>query len=166
MLAAIEESAKAAASGHMPFGGVVADADGTILVRGHNLCIAGTTRGGSGSGDPTQHAEMEIVRQACVEMDATLRSSCTLYTSTEPCVMCAGAIYWSRIGRVVYGCSSEELANYTGPGGFDIPIHEIYSLGRAGTRVIEVEGPLLNEKAMQVHMDSGVWSSTKTTDTS
>jgi tRNA(Arg) A34 adenosine deaminase TadA len=149
MLAAIEESAKAAASGHMPFGGVVADADGTILVRGHN-----------------QHAEMEIVRQACVEMDTTLRTSCTLYTSTEPCVMCAGAIYWSRIGRVVYGCSSEELANYTGPGGFDIPIHDIYSLGRAGTRMIEVEGPFLNEKAMQVHMDSGVWSSTSTTDTS
>lgn len=160
MIAAIEESAKAVRNGHMPFGGVVADAHGAILVRGHNQCHAGGgTRGGStGSGDVTKHAEMEVVRAACADIAADLRPTCTLYTSTEPCVMCAGAIYWSRIGRVVYGCSSEELARYTGPGGFDIPLRDIYGLGRLGTRMIEVEGPFLNEAAMEAHRNSGVWN--------
>jgi isopenicillin N synthase-like dioxygenase/tRNA(Arg) A34 adenosine deaminase TadA len=157
MRAAIEESLHAVQTGHMPFGGVVADANGTILVRGHNLCKAGPTRGGGANSDPTQHAEMEVVRLACTKIDATLRPSCTLYTSTEPCVMCAGAIYWSRIGRIVYGCSSEELASYTGPGGFDIPIDTIYTLGRPGTRQLEVHGPYLSEEAMKVHIESGVW---------
>jgi isopenicillin N synthase-like dioxygenase/tRNA(Arg) A34 adenosine deaminase TadA len=160
MRAAIEESKHAVETGHMPFGGVVADADGNILVRGHNLCQAGSTRGGSANTDPTQHAEMEIVRIACTMIDASIRPSCTLYTSTEPCVMCAGAIYWSRIGRIVYGCSSEALSQYTGPGGFDIPIETIYTLGRPGTRHIDIQGPYLSEEAMKVHVESGVWGTT------
>ena len=158
MRAAIEESVHAVKTGHMPFGGVVADINGNILVRGHNLCQAGSTRGGSANTDPTKHAEMEVVRLACTMIDATVRPSCTLYTSTEPCVMCAGAIYWSRIGRIVYGCSSEELSHYTGPGGFDIPIETIYTLGRTGTRQIDIQGPFLSEEAMKVHVESGVWS--------
>ena len=163
MMAAIEESKKAVSLGHMPFGGVIADnTTGTILLRGYNQCTSGATRGGNTYGDPTKHAEMEIVRQACIEIDVSKRSSCTLYTSTEPCVMCAGAIYWSRIGRIVYGCSSEELAQYTGPGGFDIPIQEIYHLGRPGTRILQVAGPLLNDQAMQVHKESGVWGTPTT----
>jgi isopenicillin N synthase-like dioxygenase/tRNA(Arg) A34 adenosine deaminase TadA len=165
MRTAIDESVHAVQTGHMPFGGVVADANGTILVRGHNLCPAGPTRGGGAHSDPTKHAEMEVVRLACTQIDATLRPSCTLYTSTEPCVMCAGAIYWSRIGRIVYGCSSEELAGYTGPGGFDIPIDSIYTLGRPGTRHIEVHGPHLSEEAMKVHIESGVWGTLQSSQT-
>jgi tRNA(Arg) A34 adenosine deaminase TadA len=156
MRAAIEESAQAAATGHMPFGSVVTDGAGTILVRGRNSCAAAATRGG-GSGDPTQHAELNVVRKACLEIDAAQRPACTLYTSTEPCVMCAGAIYWSRIGRIVYGCSSDELARLTGPGGFDIPIRDIYRYGRPGTRIPTIEGPLLADEAMKVHKESGVW---------
>jgi tRNA(adenine34) deaminase len=161
MRAAIEESVKAVLNGNMPFGGVIADQSGKILVRGHNMCTAGSKRGGSG--DVTKHAEVEVVRAACAEIDPDLRPTCTLYASTEPCVMCAGAIYWSRIGRVVYGCSSEELADLTGPGGFDIPIYDIYGLGRAGTRILEVGGPLLSEEAMNVHRSSGVWCTTAET---
>ena len=164
MRAAIAESAQAAASGHMPFGCVVADASGRILVRGRNACAAASTRGGGALGDPTLHAELTTVRAAGLEIDAALRPSCTLYTSTEPCVMCAGAIYWSRIGRVVYGCTSEELASLTGPGGFDIPLRDIYRYGRPGTRSIQVEGPLLAEEAMQVHRESGVWCSAVSAD--
>jgi tRNA(adenine34) deaminase len=160
MLAAIEESVKAVRNGNMPFGGAIADQNGKILLRGHNLCTAGIERGGAGGfGDVTKHAEMELVRAACAEIDPDLRPKCTLYTSTEPCVMCAGAIYWSRIGRVVYGCSAEELASVSGPGGFDIPIYDIYGLGRAGTRILEVGGPLLSEEALNVHRSSGVWHS-------
>ena len=158
MRAAIAESVRAVQTGHMPFGGVVADPNGTIVMRGHNMCPAGSTRGGSANNaDPTRHAEMEIVRRTGLQVDASIRPLCTLYTSTEPCVMCAGAIYWSRIGRIVYGCSSEELSCYTGPGGFDIPIDTIYSLGRPGTRQLQVQGPYLSEEAMKVHIESGVW---------
>ena len=157
MRAAIEESVKAVQTGHMPFGGVVADAQGNILSRGHNMCSAGSTRGGSANTDPTKHAELELVRLAGTTIDASIRPFCTLYTSTEPCVMCAGAIYWSRIGRIVYGCSSEALSQYTGPGGFDIPIETIYTLGRPGTRHIEIQGPYLADEAMKVHIESGVW---------
>lgn len=158
MKEAIQESQKAVSMGCMPFGGVIATADGTIVVRGHNMCQASMKRGGSGTTDPTRHAEMELVRQVCtVVPDIQQRNTCTLYTSTEPCVMCAGAIYWSQIGRIVYAASSETLSNYTGPGGFDIPIEQLYGMGRPGTRSIQIQGPYLEDEAMKVHIESGVW---------
>lgn len=150
----IKMSAIAVANGNMPFGAVVADAGGNILKEGHNLSAARKERGGAG--DVTRHAELELVRMVA-DIDMDTRKGCTMYASTEPCVMCAGAIYWSGIGRIVFGASSEELCEWSGPGGFDIPVKEIYSLGRPGTRQLEIEGPLLSEEAMKVHRESGIW---------
>ena len=116
MTAAIAQSQLAVDKGCMPFGAVLADATGTIIVEAHNAGLVAKKRGGSG--DVTRHAEMELVRKLSVSVDADIRPTCTIYTSTEPCVMCAGAIYWSGVGRVVYGCSSEELETLSGPGGF------------------------------------------------
>lgn len=89
MRAAIEESVKAVLHGHIPFGAVISDSSATTLARGHNLCsAAGKHRGGGGHrGDVTRHAKVEVVRKACLEIDAEIRATCTLYGSTEPCVM-------------------------------------------------------------------------------
>ena len=155
---AIQLSEDAVQSGNMPFGAVLADENGTILVRAHNRSAASDKRGGSG--DVTRHAEMELVRLLCDPeqgVPAEVRPKCTLYTSTEPCVMCAGAIYWSQVGRVVFGASSEQLVELSGPGGLDIPLKDVYGMGREGTRHIEVLGPMLVEEAMAVHATSGRW---------
>jgi isopenicillin N synthase-like dioxygenase len=106
---------------------------------------------------------MELVRKLCDFVPAEDRPKCTLYTSTEPCVMCAGAIYWSQVGRVVFGCSAHNLEQtLSGPGGFDIPIRQLFATGGdpvsvAGRHPIEVVGPLLEDCAIKVHTESGCW---------
>ena len=59
-------------------------------------------------------------------MTPEARRASTIYASAEPCVMCAGACFWSGVGRVVFGCSAEEMTKLSGPGGFDIPIRDLY----------------------------------------
>jgi len=162
MKAAIEEARCASAAGCMPFGAVLADETGKIVARARNGCAASSKRGGDGStgGDVTRHAEMELVREACrVVPLREHREKCTVYTSTEPCVMCTGAIYWSGVSRVAYGCSSLMLEEHlSGPGGFDIDVRDLYGqYARGGVRDMEVVGPLLHEEALIAHADSGVW---------
>jgi tRNA(Arg) A34 adenosine deaminase TadA len=154
--AAIGQSQMAVDEGCMPFGAVLANASGKILLEARNGSVASGKRGGKG--DVTRHAEMELVRKmSTIEIPA---QECSLYSSTEPCVMCAGAIYWSGVSRVVYGLSSGEMEQkVSGPGGFDIPIEELYSMGRSGMRKIEIVGPLLADEAIQVHRNSCVWCS-------
>jgi isopenicillin N synthase-like dioxygenase/tRNA(Arg) A34 adenosine deaminase TadA len=156
MKAAIEQAVAATAAGKMPFGAVLVDADGVIVCEAHNQCQAAKQRGG-GTGDVTRHAEMELVRTFTTEIPAPDRASCTLYTSTEPCVMCTGAIYWSGVGRVVYGCSAEQLAVLSGPGGFDVPVEQLYGMAAPGTRKIQLQGPFLSEESLAAHAAAGVW---------
>ena len=146
-------------TGCMPFGAVLADEDGTVIVEASNPTQAYNKRGGSSAVDPTGHAETTLLRNPkWWSLSAEQKSKATLYSSTEPCVMCAGAIYWSGIGRVVYGCSALQLEEQvSGPGGFDIPIQQLYGMARPGSRCIEIVGPLLAEEGIQVHKDSGVW---------
>jgi len=163
MKVALAEAERAARDGCMPFGACLADAaDGTVLVRAHNQCPAAPQSGGAPvQADVTRHAEMELIRAFCVQLDAAAappRRDLTLYTSTEPCVMCAGAIYWSGVGRVVYGCSAQALEErLSGPGGFDIPVRELYGMARPGARTVQVVGPLLEEESLRVHDAAGVW---------
>lgn len=157
MKAAIQQSRRAVANGCMPFGAVLVDENGEIILEAQNGSATAGQRGGSG--DVTRHAEMELIRQASSKLSRDKRARCTVYTSTEPCVMCAGAIYWGNFSRVVYGCSSSQLEEeLSGPGGFDIDIRKLYGeYARPGVRPIEVEGPLLAEEAMYAHAESGVW---------
>jgi isopenicillin N synthase-like dioxygenase/tRNA(Arg) A34 adenosine deaminase TadA len=157
MKAAIKEAALASSEGKMPFGAVLADAEGTIVCRAHNQCLQARKRGGSDMGDVTRHAEVELIRQFTVQIPAPDRANMTLYTSTEPCVMCAGAIYWSGVGRVVYGCSAAQLEDLSGPGGFDIAVEKLYGMASPGVRKIEVDGPLLAQESLEVHDAAGVW---------
>ncbi|REK69466.1 tRNA adenosine(34) deaminase TadA [Paenibacillus paeoniae] len=94
MLEAIAEARKAEQIGEVPIGAVVVRGD-EIIGRGHNLRET--------SLDPTAHAELVAIRDACEQIQAWRLLDCTLYVTLEPCPMCAGAIVQSRVKRVVYG---------------------------------------------------------------
>jgi tRNA(Arg) A34 adenosine deaminase TadA len=126
--------------GNEPFGALLVR-DGRIVLRAENTIIT--------DGDLTKHAELNLISQAVQSFDSETLSHCTLYTSTEPCVMCAGAIYWAGITRVVYGCSTEALARITG-GRFAVPCRELFA---KGGREIEVIGPVAEEEGLQIHRE-------------
>ena len=106
--------------------------------------------------DVTGHAELNVVRAAGIELGDAFLQGATLYTSTEPCAMCAGAIYWSGIGRVVYALGSDTLTaivqDPTEDSTLRLPCREVFA--RGGRRV-EVSGPHLVEQASAVH--AGFW---------
>ena len=101
----IDLAAEAAAAGNEPFGALLV-VDGVIRHTARNQVV---TRS-----DPTRHAELLLVSEASQRLGRDVLSRATLYTSTEPCLMCCGAIYWSRIPQVVFGCSTTCLL-YTSP---------------------------------------------------
>ena len=108
------------------------------------------------SHDGTAHSERLLATQACTELDPGTLRSATLYSSAEPCAMCAGAIYWAGIGRLVYGLSEHRLRIVTGnhPENptLDLPCREVF---RTGQRPTEVVGPLLEQEAAALHQ--GIW---------
>jgi tRNA(Arg) A34 adenosine deaminase TadA len=89
-----------------PFGAVVVK-DGEIVGEGHNRVTS--------SNDPTAHAEVVAIRNACEKLETFQLDGCVIYTSCEPCPMCLGAIYWARPARVFYAATREDAANI----GFD-----------------------------------------------
>ena len=93
---ALREARAAAAEDEVPIGAVIT-CRGRIIGKGHNM----TER----LNDPTAHAEMIAITAATEAMGGKYLSDCTLYVTVEPCPMCAGALAWSQIGRVVYGAS-------------------------------------------------------------
>ena len=96
MKEALREAARAEAEGEVPIGAVIV-CRGRIIGKGHNM----TER----LNDPTAHAEMIAITAATEAMGGKYLNDCTLYVTVEPCPMCAGALAWSQIGRVVYGAS-------------------------------------------------------------
>jgi tRNA(Arg) A34 adenosine deaminase TadA len=138
---AIEEAASARESGNPPFGAVLVAPDGTILDR------AGNTEGTTG--DCTGHAETNLVRAASRTYGPDRLRDTTLYASTEPCAMCAGAIFWARIGRVVFGLRAERLYRMKGDAGRQLALSCEAVLAR-GTHEVEVVGPVLEDEAASV----------------
>lgn len=96
MKEALREAARAESEGEVPIGAVI-ECRGRIIGKGHNM----TER----LNDPTAHAEMIAITAATDAMGGKYLHDCTLYVTVEPCPMCAGALSWSQIGRVVYGAS-------------------------------------------------------------
>jgi tRNA(Arg) A34 adenosine deaminase TadA len=98
--------------------------------------------------DGTAHAERLLATRACTTLDPNVRRNATLYSSAEPCAMCAGAIYWAGIGRLVYGLSEHRLRTITGnhPENptLDLPCREVFERGQRATEVL---GPLLEDEA-------------------
>ena len=89
-----------------PFGAVVVK-DGKIIAEGNN-CV-------TSSNDPTAHAEVVAIRNACKKLNTFQLEGCTIYTSCEPCPMCLGAIYWARPEKLFYACNKQDAAEI----GFD-----------------------------------------------
>lgn len=91
---ALRQAEQAAREGEVPIGAVVV-CNGRIVGEGHNMTEA--------LGDVTAHAEMLAITAAAQHLDGKYLTQCTLYVTVEPCLMCAGALAWSQIGRIVYG---------------------------------------------------------------
>ncbi len=134
--------------GNHPFGALLADAEGEVLLEAENTVVTAS--------DLTGHAELNLVRQASKHLDGDARAAATLYTSTEPCAMCAGAIYWAGVSRVVFGLRESELPALTGTDPRNptlaLPCREVFARGQ---RPIEVVGPVLEDEARAVH--EGFW---------
>ncbi|GHB18088.1 hypothetical protein GCM10009038_16370 [Salinicola rhizosphaerae] len=94
---ALEQARLAAASGEVPVGAVVVDADGEVIGAGYNCPIAGH--------DPTAHAEIQALRAASATLGNYRLDRCTLFVTLEPCMMCTGAMIHARIARLVYAAS-------------------------------------------------------------
>ncbi|MGX1669462.1 nucleoside deaminase [Streptomyces sp. NPDC055400] len=145
---AIVRAAAARAAGNHPFGAL-------LVLNGEEVLEAGNTV--VSDQDATGHAETNLVRLASGTYDRTDLARATLYTSTEPCAMCAGAVYWSGIGRIAYALGEDELLALTGANPENptmaLPCREVLARGQ---RPVEVVGPCLHEEATGVHV--GFWS--------
>ena len=134
--------------GNHPFGALLVDDANQILLEAENT--VNTQR------DCTGHAETNLVRLASQTLPPETLETCTLYTSTEPCAMCAGAIHWGKIGRVVFALSEASLYAMIGSHAANetmrLPCRELFA--RCG-RPIAVMGPLIEEEARLVH--EGFW---------
>lgn len=145
---AIELSAAGRARGNRPFGAVIVAADGELLAE----AWCDTTE----SGDCTAHAEVNAVRRASPVHGRERLAAATLYSSAEPCVMCAGAIFWSGIRRVVFGIDAVALREFRGEVAeqrdAELSCRDVFA---ASPHAIECLGPLLVEEAAEVHW--GFW---------
>jgi tRNA(Arg) A34 adenosine deaminase TadA len=140
---------QARAAGNHPFGAILVGRDGAVLMQ------AGNAHGNAG--DRTGHAERVLMTQASVTYAADFMAHCTLYSSAEPCAMCAGSAYWAGVGRVVYGLSEHDLGQLIGAHPenltMNLPCRIVFA---AGQRSIEVAGPLLEAESRAVH--EGFWT--------
>lgn len=135
--------------GNHPFGALLAGPDGSVLLEAENTVT--TQR------DATGHAETNLVRLATAGYDVEFLRNCTLYTTTEPCAMCSGAIYWSGIGRVVYALGEDQLLAMTGANPENptmaLPCRQVFA---AGQREVPVVGPVDLPEARAIH--DGFWN--------
>jgi tRNA(Arg) A34 adenosine deaminase TadA len=139
---------RARGHGNHPFGAILVSRGGEILLEVENGYLP--------ERDMTGHAERLLATAASKQFDPPFLAGCSLYTSAEPCCMCAGAIYWAGIGRVVYGLSERRLKAMTGNHAenptLDLPCRTVFA---AGQRPVEVIGPLLEDEAAAIH--AGAW---------
>jgi tRNA(Arg) A34 adenosine deaminase TadA len=144
-----EIARRALTHGNHPFGAILVDQNRNVLIE--------TENGYMPAHDGTAHAERLLATQACTTLSPDTLRNATIYSSAEPCAMCAGAIYWAGIGRLVYGLSEHRLRALTGnhPENptLNLPCREVFN---SGQRATEVLGPLLEDEAEAVH--AGVWN--------
>jgi tRNA(Arg) A34 adenosine deaminase TadA len=139
---------RARTHGNHPFGAILVGPDGAVLIEREN--------GYMPARDMTAHAERLLATEASRTIAPEILARCTLYSSAEPCAMCAGAIYWAGIGRVVFALSERRLKALTGDHAenptLDLPCRTVFA---AGQRAVEVIGPLLEDEAAALH--EGAW---------
>jgi tRNA(Arg) A34 adenosine deaminase TadA len=137
---AIMVAAGAREHGNHPFGAILV-ADDTVVLRCENTVNT--------SSNPTKHAERNLIDAALERFSPDELGEMTLYSSAEPCVMCAGMMYWAGIRSLAYSCSAlrfDELFGET----FVIPSHELFTHAHPP---ISSTGPILEEEGLEVHKD-------------
>ena len=141
-------AAAARARGHHPFGAILVGPDGeTVLMEQGNVSTV-------------DHAESMLARRAFAQFDAQTLWASTLYTTVEPCVMCAGTQYWANIGTLVFALTERELLSMTGNHAanptMDLPCREVF---RHGQKPVRVFGPFpeLSDEVSAHH--AGFWTS-------
>ena len=137
---------RALGEGRHPFGALLVAADHeTVLLEQGNV-------------DTVDHAEAVLARQAARRFSAELLWHCTLYTTVEPCCMCAGTQYWAHIGRLVYGMSERALLALTGDHAgnptLDLPCRDVFARGQKRIAVI---GPVLEVEAEIAALHADFW---------
>ncbi|OJT25921.1 tRNA-specific adenosine deaminase [Archangium sp. Cb G35] len=143
----IDLARKARERGNHPFGAVLVDRSGRVLLEGENTVV--TER------DCTGHAESNLMREATQHYAPEQLAGSTLYASTEPCAMCAGAIFWGGVRRVVFALSSEQLGQFTRPDepALRMSCRDVFARGSEPTEVV---GPVELPEARAVH--EGFWT--------
>ena len=131
MRRALQEAERAFEEGEIPIGAVIVCQD-HIIARCHNLTET--------LHDVTAHAEMQAITAAANELGGKYLTDCTLYVTVEPCTMCAGALGWSQISRLVYGCRDEKR------GYSDYAPHAL-------NPICTVSGGILDEECRQLMQD-------------
>ena len=140
---AIELSSQARSDGNEPFGALLV-LDGQVVLTAMNSV--------NNDRDPTAHAETNLITHAIQHFTPEQIRRSILYTSCEPCAMCAGKMYWAGIRSVVYALSSMELAVLAGPY-FLVPCRDLFA---RATEPVTIIGPMLLDEARAVHI--GFWN--------
>jgi tRNA(Arg) A34 adenosine deaminase TadA len=148
LIRAIAVAKSAREHGNHPFGALLVSAAEEVLLEAENTVVT--------QSDATGHAETNLVRLASAAYTRDELADKAVYTSTEPCAMCAGAIYWAGIGRVVYALGESELLTMTGDDPENptlaLPCRQVFA---AGQRTVAVSGPYELPEARAVH--AGFW---------
>jgi tRNA(Arg) A34 adenosine deaminase TadA len=131
---------KSVQKGNHPFGALLI-VHGKVRLTAENTVVT--------ENDVTRHAELNLVSAAVKTLGQAELSTAILYTSTEPCAMCAGAIYWAGIRNIVYGCSALKLGEIAGAA-FVVPSRELLDHGAQHT---QITGPVLEERGAEMHQN-------------
>ncbi|MCI9648332.1 nucleoside deaminase [Oscillibacter sp.] len=153
LMEANREAVQARSTGNTPFGAVLVDASGEIIMRQGNA--------EHDLHDATAHAEFVLASRASRTYDKQYLWGCTLYTTCEPCPMCTGGIYWANIGKIVFGITEERLLEMTGADDKNPTFHMgAEKIIAAGQKEIALEGPVpeMEEEIVAVH--KGFWDKT------
>jgi len=142
---------RAESFGHHPFGAILVAPDHeTVLLEQGNV-------------DTVNHAEAVLIRAACTNFGSDYLWSCTLYSTVEPCVMCAGTLYWGNIGRLVYGMAEVQLLQFTGRHDqnptLNLPCRSVFEHGQ---KPIQVWGPIPEVEAEIGAVHQNFWRSPPT----
>lgn len=146
----IELSQQARDHGNTPFGALLVNQHGEIILEQENIEITEKVC--------TGHAETTLVQRASHLYSKEELASCVLYTTAEPCAMCTGAIYWSNVGTIVYGMTEKRLLTLTGDDDqnptFDLPCREVLARGQKEVTVI---GPFPELELAIAAVHQGYW---------
>lgn len=138
MRIAIQEAQAAKIEGENPFGAVLLDPENRFCHKAHTVSIQ--------TSDPTAHAEVEVIREYCRNTKKVYLKGYTLICSAEPCIMCSGAIKWSKIENVFYSVSQADINRISG----GRPKPSCESLINTGAGQIHIEGGILYDEGIQV----------------